>query len=114
MEKRQDLLRKQLAQARARLELLEEQLSVVPDYSLGEGDPAVYEWERNLAEKRMLERKVETLEAALRRLEEGQYGVCERCGQEIDPERLRILPQTTLCVRCKREEEAGMRGIRAY
>jgi RNA polymerase-binding transcription factor DksA len=38
---------------------------------------------------------------ALRRLDEGTYGKCERCGERIPPERLEALPTATLCVGCK-------------
>jgi RNA polymerase-binding transcription factor DksA len=35
-----------------------------------------------------------------------KYGRCERCGSPIDPERLEILPATTLCADCARAESA--------
>lgn len=38
---------------------------------------------------------------ALERIEEGTYGTCERCGQEIPPERLEARPHASLCVTCK-------------
>lgn len=39
--------------------------------------------------------------AALTRLDEGTYGKCERCGQEIPIERLEAIPAARLCVACK-------------
>lgn len=42
---------------------------------------------------------------ALDRLEEGEGDVCERCGATINPERIRILPWTSLCIRCAEDEE---------
>lgn len=39
--------------------------------------------------------------AALARIDEGSYGKCERCGQEIPFERLEVRPTATLCVSCK-------------
>lgn len=42
---------------------------------------------------------------ALDRLEEGEGDVCERCGDTINPERLKILPWASLCVRCAEDEE---------
>ncbi len=63
-----------------------------------------------MARKADLERRIENIKEALGRLDEGLYGLCERCGQKINPERLKILPDTTLCVSCKREEEALRRG----
>lgn len=38
---------------------------------------------------------------ALRQLDEGAYGVCEECGEDIAPARLRAFPTTTVCVHCK-------------
>jgi DnaK suppressor protein len=37
----------------------------------------------------------------LRRLDDGTYGKCERCGQEIPIERLEAIPTASLCVSCK-------------
>ena len=42
------------------------------------------------------------LEHALAGLDEGSYGVCERCGQAIDPARLEVRPQARLCIGCAR------------
>ena len=39
--------------------------------------------------------------AALQRIEEGTYGKCVRCGNEIPAERLEAMPRATLCVTCK-------------
>lgn len=38
---------------------------------------------------------------SLDRLEKGRYGVCDKCDQQIDQERLRILAVATLCRECK-------------
>lgn len=40
------------------------------------------------------------VEAALDRIAEGRYGVCERCGQAIEVDRLLAVPWTRLCQRC--------------
>lgn len=37
---------------------------------------------------------------AIHRLADGQYGVCERCGESISAERLQVVPEATLCMRC--------------
>jgi len=52
-----------------------------------------------------LERKIENIDHAIQQAQEIGYGVCERCGKEIEPERLEIFPETTLCINCKRESE---------
>ena len=41
------------------------------------------------------------------RIDEGTFGLCERCGKPIDPERLEALPYATLCIDDKRKQERG-------
>lgn len=43
--------------------------------------------------------------SALRRLDEGTYGKCQRCGREINPRRLEALPWVTLCIQCAEQVE---------
>ena len=45
------------------------------------------------------------IEKALARIEDGSFGVCERCEEEISLKRLEARPVTTLCIRCKEEQE---------
>ncbi|HEY1368371.1 MAG TPA: TraR/DksA C4-type zinc finger protein [Gaiellaceae bacterium] len=45
------------------------------------------------------------IDAALKRMEEGAYGTCVRCGCEIGEMRLEARPWATLCIECKRREE---------
>jgi DnaK suppressor protein len=47
------------------------------------------------------------IEEALARIEDGSYGKCEACKDNIGLERLRTLPYTRLCIECKEKEEAG-------
>jgi DnaK suppressor protein len=48
------------------------------------------------------ERTLDQVDEALERMEAGTYGVCERCGQEIDFARLKAIPQATLCMTCQK------------
>lgn len=45
------------------------------------------------------------VEGALRRLEEGTYGICEGCGNEISEGRLRVMPFAHYCVPCREKQE---------
>lgn len=45
------------------------------------------------------------IEKALDRIREGTFGICERCEEEINIKRLEARPVTTLCIRCKEEQE---------
>ncbi|MBW1799204.1 MAG: TraR/DksA C4-type zinc finger protein [Deltaproteobacteria bacterium] len=44
---------------------------------------------------------------ALGRLEDGTFGICENCGEEISVKRLMARPVTTLCIHCKKEQETA-------
>ena len=41
------------------------------------------------------------VERALQKIDDGTYGLCDNCGQPINPARLEALPQANLCVDCK-------------
>ena len=42
---------------------------------------------------------------ALRRMDEGKFGICEECGRDVSPGRLEALPYVALCIECKRNQE---------
>jgi len=45
------------------------------------------------------------IDAALKRIDAGTYGLCANCGREIRVERLEAYPWASLCIDCKREAE---------
>lgn len=52
------------------------------------------------------ERKlIKKIDQALKRIEEGTFGLCDRCGEEIAIERLNARPVTTYCIQCKTKLE---------
>ncbi len=71
-----------------------------------EGDSEIFEREKTAALIAVLERRMQDIEHALRAIEKGQYGLCERCGNPIEPERLEVKPDAILCLNCQREVEA--------
>ncbi len=46
---------------------------------------------------------------AIKRIEEGNYGICEDCLKPISEKRLQVAPAATLCIECKAEEEKRQR-----
>jgi DnaK suppressor protein len=48
---------------------------------------------------------LDKIEKAIQRIEDGSFGVCEECGEEISIKRLEARPETTLCIRCKEDQE---------
>ncbi|MBI2372151.1 MAG: TraR/DksA family transcriptional regulator [Deltaproteobacteria bacterium] len=49
--------------------------------------------------------KLREIDAALMRIDEGSYGLCEECGERIAPGRLRAMPFARLCVDCQADRE---------
>ncbi len=94
-------LQEEREQAHLELDRLREALKVEVDPDADEGDPDLVEREKVMALVQGLERKLESIEYALRQAQEGTYGICERCGEPIDPARLEVVPEATLCVQCK-------------
>lgn len=50
------------------------------------------------------------IERTLEKIEEGEFGICESCGEEISVKRLEARPVTDLCIRCKEEQERVEKG----
>lgn len=87
--------------------ILREDFNVNDDDRLDELDQATTDVEQSM---RLRLRNRETLylkkiEEALRRIDEGSFGECESCSEDIELKRLEARPTATLCVSCKEEEE---------
>lgn len=74
-------------------------------------DRASLESSRNaLLRIRDRERKLlSKIDEALERIEDGTYGICEECGEDISVERLVARPVTTMCLECKADQENAER-----
>lgn len=57
-------------------------------------------------------RLIKKIKEALERIDDGSFGICEECGDDISVPRLKARPVTTLCINCKsrQEEEENARG----
>ena len=75
-------------------------------------DRATLESDRNFMLRiRDRERKlIVKIREALQRIEEGHFGQCDECGDDIGIDRLTARPVTTLCIECKRKQEAQERA----
>ncbi len=80
------------------------------DYDFGEGfaDAAAATAERTevLGLIDSLRSTLEDVDIALRRIEDGTYGTCSSCGNEIGAARLEFRPESTLCVDCKNKNSS--------
>ena len=59
---------------------------------------------RRLSLLEQLEDQLAEVNKALKRIDEGTYGICTNCGKNILPERLEALPSAELCIDCQRQE----------
>ena len=48
---------------------------------------------------------LDKISKALVKIEDGSFGTCEECGEEISVKRLEARPETTLCIKCKEDQE---------
>ena len=96
----------------AEIQQLENQLRAEVDPNVDEADPGLTSQALLIALLNNARQKAAAIERALGQAQLGSYGVCEVCGQAIDPERLAIFPQATLCVPCKGKQEAVERQRR--
>jgi DnaK suppressor protein len=107
--KRQLLAERERTQAE--LKRLRSYLEVEAERIINSGEDSIdaaadiYEREKTLAIIQTLQNKLLAIERALRAAEKGSYGICEICGQPIDPERLEVMPHTTTCIKCQAKLE---------
>ena len=106
LSKEQVHLEAERVQVGSELENLRAAMLNEADTEPDEGDSEIFEREKTAALIAVLERRMQDIEHALRAIEKGQYGVCERCSNPIEPERLEVKPDAILCLNCQREVEA--------
>lgn len=78
-------------------------------YSTEEADVGTQTYEQELAVGLERHRRalLMEIEDALKRMENGTYGICEDCNEKIDPARLEALPWATTCLRCRAKRPSG-------
>ena len=69
-----------------------------------EGATETLELERRLALESQIKDQLARVGHALEKFDKGTYGLCDSCGQPIDPARLEALPQASLCLSCKAKQ----------
>lgn len=109
VKKIQEIKKKLISQKEALLAEAGEALNELPGQTAFPdlGDQATAEIDRNFMLKlRGRERKLlKKIEDAIERIDKGVFGICDRCGEEINIKRLEARPVTTMCIDCKTQEE---------
>jgi len=106
--------KKTLEAKRTELErLLRNREAIAIDKSPDTFDELQYATEREMA-IRKLDREsnlLRNVRGALRRFEEGGFGVCRQCEQDISPKRLEAVPWTPFCIRCQEMADRTQQGV---
>jgi DnaK suppressor protein len=77
------------------------------DTALDDGDWSVVDLSEDVSLRRLSTHRdnLQRIDEALRKFDEGTYGICEDCGEEISRERLKILPFAIYCTDCQERRE---------
>lgn len=59
----------------------------------------------NEIKAKFLSKQIAQFRTALTRMKIGKYGICEKCGNMIDTDRLAVKPEATTCIKCSREND---------
>jgi DnaK suppressor protein len=110
MEDKMKALRRELKEIRGQIAALEANVEDKPEYGLGSGASGVTRWELDRAMLQRLKARAASLEEAMSQAGEDTYGTCDRCGRPIHPDRLAVLPDTRLCVRCAQGDATERSG----
>lgn len=104
-------IRQQLIEERDRLRaehaeqlLLGEEGNELADYDPnhpGDAGTDTFDRTRDFAIDENNREMMRQIEDALRKIDEGTYGICDRCGKEIMPARLEAIPYASLCIDCQ-------------
>lgn len=110
LESERKHLSEELAQLKASVRPFDERREGSPFGKREEEATETFELEKRLVlEKRLIDQLAE-VDHALRKFKEGTYGLCDVCGQPIDPARLEALPQANLCLSCKAKQAKNAKG----
>lgn len=73
-----------------------------PEYGRDESEESqeYSEYEERLSLEHKLEIDLKKINEALEKIKSGEFGVCEGCGAEINPDRLKVYPEAKLCKEC--------------
>jgi len=75
------------------------------DEEFADAGTATFEREKDLSLVNNIRDLTERIDKALARIEEGTYGLCDRCGKPIEKARIKALPYVNLCLKDKQAEE---------
>ncbi|PJC01945.1 MAG: hypothetical protein CO073_02055 [Candidatus Komeilibacteria bacterium CG_4_9_14_0_8_um_filter_36_9] len=106
LEKKQTELKEQLSSIVTKDRQSTEFDADFPDFGDKEDDNAaeVAVYQGNISMEEDIKFSLERIKKALEIIQQGKYGICDRCGEPIAEQRLIVFPQATACMNCKRRK----------
>lgn len=101
LAKAKEVLEAQLADLKARLDHIETDLAEPMEADSSERAVQMEDDESLEGQAAVIEQRITATQRALLRVEDGTYGECMQCGEEISQGRLDARPESTLCMNCK-------------
>lgn len=108
-ERKEQILKDMNAVARVDEHEKDEHSAKFPEFGdkSDENAQEINEYTTNVATEKVLESALRDIESALKRIENGTYGVCKYCGKDIAEKRLEARPVASACVECKTKLQTG-------
>ena len=103
LERIKDILKKEKEETEIILQQIEEEIEKIKNSDEFEVSDISEQFEEKQdlhIKKEILIKKLENIQKALEKIEEGKYGICIKCGNKIEEERLRIDPLIEVCRNC--------------
>ncbi len=110
LKEEQKHLKYELQQLKVEEKSADEQREGSPFGKREEGATEAFELEKRLVLERRLSDALAEVEHALKKYEDGTYGICDLCTQPIEPARLEALPHASLCLECKARQAKNARN----
>jgi len=110
LEHEQKRLTEELEQLKAGTRPADERREGSPFGKREEEATESFELEKRLALEKRIKEQLAEIEHTLNKFDQGTYGLCDNCGQPIDPARLEALPQASLCLSCKALQAKNAKG----
>jgi DnaK suppressor protein len=101
-----EALAKRLAELEARAERLMADLTEAMSADFEEQAVEAGDDEPLLAQENLVLERIAAVQAAIKRVDEGHYGICLTCGEKITPDRLFAMPEATQCISCATEAQS--------
>lgn len=100
--------KKALLEEKDRLEKKIKELKQYPDYGQNEDDNAkeTADYENNLSVEEQLFFLLSKVKKAIKAIDDGTYGQCQKCSKAIEEGRLEIMPYAELCISCRKAENS--------